>query len=76
MDTKDTDRLFERGFPKNALNSEKINFDIRCLSKTFHFRDIHPSSKKMLKFWHFVSQWAPIRYSSNSIHNSIFFKEQ
>lgn len=54
---KDIDSPFEKGFPKNTFNSEKINFEISQirLTKTFHFRDIHFSLKKLMKFCHSFS---------------------
>ena len=54
--------LFEKRFAKNAFNSEKINFDLKSdrFTKKFWSQNIYLSSKKLLKFWHFVSPRAPI----------------
>ena len=66
--TKNTDESIEKSFAKNAYNSEKIN--LNRFTKSFPSQDIYFSSKKLLKFWHFVSPLAPIP------HSDMLFKEQ
>ena len=62
-----SDKPFWKGFCKECLNSEKINFEVKSdrLTKNFPSQDIYLSSKKktLLKFWGFISPRAPIPHS-------------
>ena len=66
-----TDESFEKRSAKIAFNSEKINVDIKSdrFNKNLLSLDIYLSSKKLLKFWHFVSSRAPMPLSK------LYFKE-
>ena len=56
VNTKDT---FEKGFTRNALNSEKIHFD----NKDFSFSRYSPLFKKVVEDSHFISPQVLIPYS-------------
>ena len=60
VNTKDTNSLFDKSFAKYPFTSEK---KLRCQigsTKAFRFRYIHLFSKKLKRFWHFVSPGAPV----------------